>query len=199
MEGVKSTTGADVRRLLVDRSGIIREPFAGHIDFTHRTFQEFLAAQEALDEGDLGVLVRNAHDDQWQEVIILAAGLASKKVRGELIQALIARGDQEPLRRHQLHLLAVACLETSIELDQEVKIEVQRRLAELVPPKNMKEAKALASAGELTIPYLTKRVPMLGSAAAASIRTLALIGGRQHLMFLQVTSRTVVREFWLRS
>jgi hypothetical protein len=189
MEGVKEITGADVRHLFVDRSGIIREPFAGHVDFTHRTFQEFLAAQAALDEGDLGVLVKNAHDDQWQEVIILAAGLASKKVRGELIQALITRGGQEPLRQHQLHLLAVACLETSLELDGKVKEAVQERLTALIPPKIIKEAKALASAGELAIPYLAQRAPMLGSAATASIRTLALIGGEAALNVIESYSQ----------
>jgi NACHT domain len=53
MEGiVKGIAGADVRRLFMERSGLLREPVPGHIDFTHRTFQEFLAAQAALDEGD---------------------------------------------------------------------------------------------------------------------------------------------------
>jgi hypothetical protein len=74
------------------------------------------------------VLVKNAHDDQWREVIVLTAGLASLKIREELIYGLTTRGDQETQQRHQLHLLAVACLETSIELGRPVKEEVQKRL-----------------------------------------------------------------------
>ncbi len=100
-------SSVDVRRLFVERTSILREPIAGHIDFTHRTFQEFLAAKAALDEGDIGVLVKNAHDDQWREVIILASGLATRKVREELMQVLIERGDTEKVHRYQLHLLAV--------------------------------------------------------------------------------------------
>jgi hypothetical protein len=108
MEGVaKGFTSSDIRRLFIERSGMLREPTPGSIDFTHRTFQEFLAAQAALDEGDLGVLVRNAHDDQWREVIVLAAELTSVKIREDLIKGLITRGNQENQRRHHLHLLAV--------------------------------------------------------------------------------------------
>jgi hypothetical protein len=186
MEGIsRDATGADVRRLFVERSGLLREPIPGHIDFTHRTFQEFLAAQAALDEGDLGVLVKNAHDDQWQEVIVLAAGIASKRFREELIAALIARGDQESSRRHQLHLLAVACLETALELGLEVKAEVRKHLAALIPPKNMREAKALASAGELAVPFLVRKTPQRATFTAASVRTLALIGGEAALNTLE--------------
>lgn len=65
-------SGSGVRRLFVERAGIIREPVAGQIDFTHRTFQEFLAAKAAVDEMDTGLLVENADDDQWREVIISA-------------------------------------------------------------------------------------------------------------------------------
>ena len=76
-------SGKDIRRLLVERSGMLREPFKGFIHFAHRTFQEFLAAQAVLNEDDIGVLVKNAYDDQWREVIILASGL-SRQERREL-------------------------------------------------------------------------------------------------------------------
>ncbi len=67
-------TGTAVRSFLVDRSGMIREPVAGEIDFTHRTFEEFLAAQAAIDEQDIGFLVDKSIDDQWRETVILASG-----------------------------------------------------------------------------------------------------------------------------
>jgi len=196
----KGVMAPDVRRLFIERSGIIREPIVERIDFTHRTFQEFLAAQAALDEGDIGVLVSNAHDDQWREVIILAAGLASTKVREELIGGLIHRGDKETHRRHQLHLLAVACLETSVELGPIVRQEVQKRLASLVPPKNITEAKELASAGELAVPYLAEGVKERAPVAAACVRALSLIGGEAALMALESygsdTRNTVWKELW---
>ena len=170
------TEGSDVRRLFIERSGILRHPTAETVDFPHRTFQEFLAAGAALDEGDLGVLVEHAHDDQWHETVILAAGLARPNEANAIIKDLIARGDGEGPLRHQLHLLAVACLETVLEPDDDVRRSVEQRLAEIVPPKNMTQAKALASAGDLVVPHLAYRREIDVNQTAASIRTLALIG-----------------------
>jgi NACHT conflict system protein/NACHT domain-containing protein/Leucine Rich Repeat (LRR) protein len=190
LQGIpQGTTSADVLRLFVERSGMVRSPVVGQIDFTHRTFQEYLAAQEALDEGDTGVLVQHAHDDQWREVIVLAAGLANKRRREEIIQGLMERGDNEPDRRYQLHLLAVACLETSVELGPNVKAEVQDRLINIVPPQNMTDAKALAAAGELALPYLRKKGQRRASVDTACIRALALIGGEAALDTLESYSK----------
>jgi NACHT domain len=180
----QDVTYTTVRRLLVERAGIIREPVAGQIDFTHRTFEEFFAAQAALDAGDIEKLVASALDDQWREVIILAAGLASKTLCEQLITGLIRRGDEEKEHQHQLHLLAVSCLETAIQLSPEVKSEVDKRLGQLVPPKNMAAAKVVAAAGELAVKYLLKKGNPPATMCAASIRALAMIGGEAALDML---------------
>ena len=196
----QDTTGSGVRRLFVERSGIIREPVVGQIDFAHRTFEEFLAAKAAVDEMDTGLLKMNAHNDQWREVIILACGLATKQMREELIKGLIARGDEEKEHRYQLHLLAVSCLETSIELSPEVKGEVEERLKLLIPPKNMTDAKTLAAAGELAVKYLAKKSKYTAPITAACIRTLTLIGDDTALEMLEGyaedTRSTVINELY---
>ncbi len=195
---MQDISSSGVRRLFVERSGIIREPVVGQIDFTHRTFEEFLAAKAAIDEMDIGLLKLNAHNDQWREVIILASGLATKQMREEIIMGLIKRGDEEKKLRYRLHLLAVSCLETSIVLSQEVKAEVEQRLKYLVPPQNMTDAKALASANELAVKYLAKKGTYPATTTAASIRTLALIGGETALEMLEGYAKdkrsTVIHE-----
>ncbi|KAA5837294.1 hypothetical protein ABT337_15010 [Saccharopolyspora hirsuta] len=57
---VSAMTAADVDadaclKNLVERSGVIREPAEGRIDFVHRTFHEFLAAREAAEDGHAGL------------------------------------------------------------------------------------------------------------------------------------------------
>src|SRR5207302_8308897 len=122
--------------------GIIREPVAGSIDFAHRTFQEFLAARAVVDEGDIGVLVQHTHDDQWREVVLLAAGLAPKKEREDLVERLIGRGETEKGYRSQLYILAAACAESSHEkVGLNTKLRVERHLGVLVPLRNVKEVK----------------------------------------------------------
>ena len=198
VEGLAKTTGTDIRRLFLERSGLLREPIKGSLHFAHRTFQEFLAAQAAIDEDDIGVLVNNAHDDQWREVVILAAGLASQKKREALIAELINRGDNEQSSRHQLHLLSVACLETSVLLGPETKQEIEKRLKLLKLPKNMTEAKQWASAGELSIPYLSKGFKENVTIATACARALLLIGGEVGLKSLESFAKdsrsTVINE-----
>jgi hypothetical protein len=181
----------DVYRFFIERTSLIREPIVGHIDFTHRTFKEFLAAKAALDEGDIGVLVNNAHNDQWQEMIILAAGLATRKVRERIIHELIKRGDKEQKARYQLHLLAVSCLDTTVELGQEVRTEVRSRLSALVPPKDMADAQAFAAAGELAVPFLTYNESNLDSSNAICIRALTLIGSDAALASLKEYAKDI--------
>ena len=180
--------GANAKSLrlqLVERSSLLREPVEKKIDFAHRTFEEFFAAQAALDASDIEKLIMNAHDVQWREVIILAAGLASKAMCEQLISGLIKRGDEEIERRHQLYLLAVSCRDTAVQLQTEIKSEVEQRLSQLVPPKNMGDAKVLATAGDLAVKHLTKKARLTIATRAACIRTLAMIGSEAALDALE--------------
>jgi NACHT domain len=172
-----------IYRFLVQRSGIVREPVSHSFDFTHRTFQEFLAAQAALDEDESDFLVESAKDDRWHEVIILAAGLAGVKVRNSIVERLVKLGDEESEHRESLHLLAVACLETSVGLSPDVRAQVDVRMRQLIPPRNMTQARALSSAGDLVVPYLDRQKIRWqeGRVTAACIRTLALVGSNDAL------------------
>jgi hypothetical protein len=52
MEAIsRATTGTDVRRLFVERSGMLREPIPGHIDFTHVRFSNSLRRRRLWTEG----------------------------------------------------------------------------------------------------------------------------------------------------
>lgn len=115
-------------------------------------------------------------NDQWRETIVLAAGLAKTADREELILGIIERGDTEPENMHTFYFIAVACLETAPELRPETKRIVEERLKKVIPPTNMTEAKSVAAAGELAIPYLSRGTGRKGAVAAACIRALALIG-----------------------
>jgi Leucine-rich repeat (LRR) protein len=188
LEGMPRVTASaqDVVKNLLIRSGVLRQPVEGHIDFIHRTFQEYLAAKEAVETRSIGVLVEHAHLDQWQEVVVLAAGLATLEMREALITALIERGESDWANRHRLHLLAVGCLETSAELSAELAESVNVLLSELIPPRSMTEARSIASAGEVAVALLGKRAGTETAAiTAACVRALSLIGGESALVQLE--------------
>jgi energy-coupling factor transporter ATP-binding protein EcfA2 len=178
-----------VFRYLMERSGVLRMPVEGRVDFVHRTFQEYLAGEEAVGQDHVGLLVDNAHQDHWREVIILAAGHASLRQREALLRGLLDRGEREPEERHRLHLLAVACLETSPEVPAGLTAELQEVLSELLPPRSISEAKEVASAGELAVPLLAQFHAESARVAASCVRALTLIGGDDALNALAAYGR----------
>ncbi|WP_144440914.1 serine protease [Streptomyces roseifaciens] len=144
----------DILRHLVLRSGLLRRPTNETLDFIHRTFQDYLGAQAAVDDWDFDVLVHHAHDDQWEDVLRMAVGHAPPRARAELLRLLLERGDKEPGHRARLHLLAAACLEHATEVDWEVRARVEKAAAELVPPGDLAAAKELAAAGRVVLDLL---------------------------------------------
>ncbi|WP_149824216.1 NACHT domain-containing protein [Streptomyces tailanensis] len=162
---------------LLIRSGLLREPVPGYVDFVHRTFQDYLGAKAAVESRDFGVLVRNAHDDQWDDVVRMAVGHARVEERGRLLRQLLRRADKVRRYRERLVLLAAASLEHAPELGPDVRREVEERTAELVPPRSMKQADALSKAGELVLELLPGPEGLTDREAAAVVRTAGLIGG----------------------
>ncbi|MGH1552434.1 NACHT domain-containing protein [Streptomyces sp. L7] len=70
-----------VLRTLLLRSGLLRQPAVDVLDFVHRTFQDYLGARYAVEEGHLDVLTSHADDSQWEDVIRLAVAHARPRER----------------------------------------------------------------------------------------------------------------------
>ncbi|MET9507603.1 NACHT domain-containing protein [Streptomyces flavidovirens] len=138
------------------RSGLLRQPGPGTVDFIHRTFQDFLGARAAVDEGDFGVLVGHAADDQWEDVIRMSVAHARPRERAGFFTDLLAYGDShaDAAVRTRVHLLAAACLEDAAELSPAVRQEVEHRAAALIPPADPQAARELAAAGPVILDLL---------------------------------------------
>ncbi|MFJ6937331.1 NACHT domain-containing protein [Streptomyces sp. NPDC101132] len=130
------------------RSGLLRTPAPGRVDFIHRTFQDFLGARAALDEGGFGELARHADDDQWNDVIRMAVAQGRPRERTEIFQALLEHGTPRAT------LLALASLPQAAELDPRIRDAVQERAATLLPPRTAAMAKELGSVGPILLELL---------------------------------------------
>ncbi|QMU73813.1 NACHT domain-containing protein [Streptacidiphilus sp. P02-A3a] len=164
---------------LVGRSGLLRAPTTESVDFVHRTFQDYLGAKAAVEGHDLGLLVRHAHDDQWEDVLRMAVGHARPDERAVLLRRLVARGDRTARHRTRLHLLATACLENATELDPAVLKEVRDRTSALLPPRSDAEAETLAAVGPVILDLLPGPGGLEEDEAASVVHTAGLIGGDQ--------------------
>lgn len=167
----------DILRHLLVRSGLLREPAAGTVDFVHRTFQDHLGARAAVEERDFDVLVAHGHLDQWEDVIRMAVAHARADERGRLLTGLVERGDAEPEHRGRLHLLAMACLEHAAKLDPGVRAEVERRAGALIPPRSQAEARAPADLGPIVLELLPGPEGLDDGAAMFTVECACLIGG----------------------
>jgi hypothetical protein len=199
------TSGAEVVKYLLDRSGVLRQPTVEHVDFIHRTFQEYLAASAAIDADDIGALVEHAQDDQWREVIIMAAGHALLHQRNELLSKLLARADAEPAHSQLIRVLAVACLETSHQLDGSILEKVEAVATDLLPPHTMKDAEALAMGGDFILDLLAHRNIRGARQRAATIRLASLVGGDKAMELISTcapdggqTITNALRRAWFR-
>ena len=181
--------GSELYRHLMLRSGLLREPTSGYVDFVHRTFQEYLAAKALVESDGTTEIVKNAADDQWREVVILSASQANIKQTTELLRGLLRltwRGKQ----RYKRRMLAVACLDEIHGADPDALAAVERTIPELVPPRSMDQAEALSHAGKRLIPHLARvNVFTKPNELQATVRAAALIGGPSALNLLADITR----------
>ncbi|WP_316289970.1 NACHT domain-containing protein [Clavibacter michiganensis] len=190
-------TEEEAASFMLERCGVLRQPMPERVDFIHRSFLEYLAAAAEVSDDSIPKLLMHATEETWREVVIMAAGHANNAQRRRILEGLLDRGSAEDSNRHQLYLLAVACLQTVPELPVDLRDRLQDALNSVVPPTTMTEASAVASAGQSAAPLL-KRSNMKVMEAVCSVRALALIGGQEAFESLKTYRRehrlTVIRQ-----
>ncbi|TDC75829.1 NACHT domain-containing protein [Streptomyces hainanensis] len=175
----------DVLRRLVERSGVLREPAEGAMDFVHRTFQDYLGAREMVEWQHFPSLVEKAHLDQWEDVVRMAVAHAQPVQRGEILRALVERGDDDPEHRVRLHLLAMACLEHATQLSPDIRAEVVARAGNYLPPRNRGESVALSHIGSVAAELLPGPESLSDDEAEAVVFAARRIGSEAALSTLR--------------
>ena len=137
----------------------------------------------AVDNDEIGQLVANAHDDQWREVVVMAAGHAQPAQVSELLHGLLKRGRRRA-QVGRIGPLAVACAQTAQRLDPQLRADVERLGERLVPPEDNEAAESLAGAGEMLLDLLRAKPPRSPNEAGASIRAASRIGGTAALRLI---------------
>ncbi|MFG2962924.1 NACHT domain-containing protein [Streptomyces sp. NPDC048288] len=172
-----------VLRTLLLRSGLVRQPADGVLDFVHRTFQDYLGARCAVEEGHLDVLASHAADAQWEDVIRMAVAHARSRERASLLRRLLTHDTP------RLTLLALACLEHATALDPGVRAEVEQRAAALIPPRTNEDAKLLAEAGPLVLELLPGPEGLSDAEALGVTVTASVLGEEEPTGALGVLRR----------
>ncbi|MFE7314240.1 NACHT domain-containing protein [Streptomyces sp. NPDC057555] len=170
---------------LVGRSGLLRQPTVDTLDFIHRTFQDYLGAKAAIEDHDFPLLVNNAHDDQWEDVIRMAVAHARPAESADILRRLVKRGDADSEHRSRLHLLAAASLQYATEIEPDTRRLVEQRARVLMPPRSYEEAKELAALGPGILDLLPGPEGLEADEVGPVIKTAAAIGGDHAYAFLR--------------
>jgi hypothetical protein len=188
-----SASAAQTIQELVERTGVLRQPQFGIVDFIHRTFLEYMGARGAIAVDDTGLLVNGARDENWREPIIFAAGHLQQKARDSFIGELIRFNF--PLfkfkrRSFEVKVTAVCCLETvGRNLDPTLLLELHDLAKDLFPPADLQTARLLISAAEIEPDLLLGHESADQKSIAGCIDIAATLGGERMLEAIATYAR----------
>ncbi|MFE5238553.1 NACHT domain-containing protein [Streptomyces sp. NPDC056627] len=171
---------------LLNRSGLLQEHTDDTYQFAHRTFQDFLAAKELVEDDHLGELLRHTGEEQWQDVILLAAGHCGRRELPVLVEGLLDAGlthEKGSQARTDIHVLAALCEQHATWLDEAVRERVRESTAALFPPADNEKVSALARLGTAALAFLPnpQSVTSNAPATAATGALIGSIGGAEAL------------------
>ncbi|USQ83477.1 NACHT domain-containing protein [Streptomyces phaeoluteigriseus] len=168
----------EVFQHLLLRSGLLREPVLGAVDFVHRTFQDYLGAKAAVEARDIPSLIDHADKDQWEDVVRLSVAHARMDERSEIMEGLLSRGERQPEIRSRMYLLAAACLEHATELPAEIRAEVETCAQDLISPEALSASNMyeLIHAGPVVLEFLPGPDGLDDATAALIVKIASEIG-----------------------
>ncbi|MEV6397299.1 NACHT domain-containing protein [Streptomyces sp. NPDC051907] len=172
MERVRLQGSADaILTHLLNRSGLLQERADDVYQFIHRTFQDFLAAKEFVEDDHVSELVLHADEETWQDVVLLAAGHCSRREVAHLVNGLLDAEDPD------LSVLAALCAQHAAWLDGKTAERIRERVTATIPPKNYAWAIQLSRLGAWVLPLLPEPEGLSSAELFNSAALIGMIGG----------------------
>ena len=126
-----------------DRTGLLNEQGQDYYAFVHKTFQEYLCAQDIIERADeedddsiiLNHIKDNLHDAHWREVLLLLIAQQKGKKAAKAIRAILTKESEYEQWLHRDLLFACRCLAENPErlrsADNDPSSEILEQLVEL--------------------------------------------------------------------
>jgi predicted NACHT family NTPase len=139
------------------RTGLLNEQGQDLYAFVHKTFQEYLCAQEigyqADDEDDFEIVLNHIrehlHDAHWREVLLLLIAQQKPKKAAKAMRAILAANSEYEEWLHRDLFLAGSCLAENIKelkvVDGSLSVEILEKLVDLEVRGEEKVGKKVSS------------------------------------------------------
>lgn len=151
-EKEKGYSAEAVLNYMIERSGIIREPEEGTIDFIHKTFMEFLSVKTICRNCAWDVLVREACNVNWKETIIMCFREMGKENTSYVLNKLIYEGENRGDDRYIL-IASLGASNAVFLSNHGIKEKINNRIKKMIPPKKS-DLSEIAQAGTYLLPFL---------------------------------------------
>ncbi|MFD5328782.1 NACHT domain-containing protein [Streptomyces sp. NPDC127092] len=196
-------TPEEILTHLINRSGLLQERADDVFQFAHRTFQDFLAAKEFVEDDSLPELLRHAYDQQWHDVLLLAAGHCTRRDLPVLVEGLLKAGSETRRRdlKTTLYVLAALAAQHAAWLDEGLHRRVRKAVRSVIPPHNREQVMQLARLGGFVLPLLPDPREVPGEAAGMCVDLIGEIGGSDALPAAEAYARVDhgrIARFWNR-
>ncbi|MGA4997209.1 NACHT domain-containing protein [Streptomyces arboris] len=171
---------------LLNRSGLLQEHGDETYQFIHRTFQDYLAAKELVEDDHLNELLRQERDAAWHDVILLASGHCSRRQLPVLVDGLLATArayDDRSDKRTVRYVLAALCAQHATWLDSRVSERVRTGIATLFPLTGERQIRSLALLGTAALTHLPApgSCERNGGEAELAVSLIGRVGGTDAL------------------
>lgn len=172
-------TTEEILSHILNRSGLLLERTDDVFHFAHRTFQDFLAAKEFVEDDSLPEALRQAQDQQWHDVLLLAAGHCGRRDLPVLVKGLLEAGSTTRKRdlKTTLYVLAALASQHAAWLDETLRRRVQKAVKAVVPPQNPEQMTQLARLGGYVLPLLPGPLEVSKDAVEKVTALITAIGG----------------------
>jgi len=137
---------------MTEIAGLLVEKEPGQYEFTHQTFQEYLAALQIKEQGQQARLLKSLNNDRWQEVICFYAALGDATC---LIEAILDNPTPYTLQ------LANRCKNEGREVDPQVRDRLEQRIVGTSSVQRVAAGRHLSSPDFDPDPQLSNLVPQV--------------------------------------
>ncbi|MGW0584071.1 NACHT domain-containing protein, partial [Streptomyces sp. NPDC002920] len=113
-------TAGEIRKALQERSGLLVALSEDTLRFSHRTFQDYLAATDMVARRAFGQLAGRAGDETWNDVLHFAMSQCTVADTGEFVTQFRrkVRLETNRRRRERMRLAAASCIPYAVQMSE---------------------------------------------------------------------------------
>ncbi|MCX4993363.1 serine protease [Streptomyces sp. NBC_00568] len=143
-------TPSEIRKALHERSGLLVAPAEDTLRFSHRTFQDYLAATDLVAQRSFGQLAGHAGEEMWDDVLRFAMSQCNLADTREFVAQmrrkarLVTNGKQ----RARMRLAAASCIPYAVQMGEEDRGSLIAGVAKTFRLAANEESKALTAGPE---------------------------------------------------